>query len=315
MPPSSGGWQRSRAMAMAVGRASQEEAVMRCRRGMLCQVLLLLAAVGATRAPLGKGGAVDRAVGAPAAAAHIARGNLSGTRWIRPHGIIRRSGAAGQATMVLPRRLAEGGDDGVLPDDCEIEAVGCFQDGENCAGGGGECRSLPYGVAGCSGPGTEPAPTVTSNTLVICINGWHTCACACARVGCPACGVSVWFLLAETAGYAQPSPTCVQTALTNKVCGLHCYDWFKEESDVVYAGMNNGECYCGVDYDPGGTSGQCQDACAEVDIAGHCDMACNGGDGGVEGAPTCGQAWYNMVRPRPHRLSCPPPARLQTMVR
>lgn len=110
---------------------------------------------------------------------------------------------------------------------------------------GAECRSLQYGVAGCSGPGTTPAPT--------------------------------------------PSPQCDQPQLTNELCGQYCFEWLSELSDEIWAGTNNGECYCDTEYDPGGDSnGQCDAECPESDTG--CDQPC-------AGAPTemCGGAWFNMV--------------------
>lgn len=110
---------------------------------------------------------------------------------------------------------------------------------------GAECRSLQYGVDGCSGPGTTPAPT--------------------------------------------PSPACDQPNLTNELCGQYCYEWLSEESNEVWAGTNNGECYCDTEYNPGGDdNGQCKAACPPSDTG--CDQPC-------AGAPNemCGGAWFNQV--------------------
>ena len=110
---------------------------------------------------------------------------------------------------------------------------------------GAECRSLQYGVAGCSGPGTTPAPT--------------------------------------------PSPACDQPKLTNELCGQYCYDWLNELSDEIWAGTNNGECYCDTECDPGGeANGQCEAECPESDTG--CDLPCNG-----EPSEMCGGAWFNQI--------------------
>ena len=110
---------------------------------------------------------------------------------------------------------------------------------------GAECRSLQYGVEGCSGPGTTPAPT--------------------------------------------PSPACDQPSLTNELCGQYCYEWLNELNDEIWAGTNNGECYCDTEYDPGGdANGQCTVACPESDSG--CDQPCAG-----EPSEMCGGAWFNQI--------------------
>lgn len=86
------------------------------------------------------------------------------TDWLVPSGSSEwHSGLRheGGLNKTLRRWLAEGGGEGpgVLAPGCEISQVGCFSDGDNCAGGVQDCRSLQYGVAGCSGPGTTPAPS------------------------------------------------------------------------------------------------------------------------------------------------------------
>ena len=55
------------------------------------------------------------------------------------------------------RRLGEApaDEDDTLPSNCNLEKVGCFKDGCD----GADCRSLQYGVDGCSGQGTTPGPS------------------------------------------------------------------------------------------------------------------------------------------------------------
>ena len=60
--------------------------------------------------------------------------------------------------LLSDRRLGEAPpaeEDDTLPAGCNLEKVGCFKDGCD----GAECRSLQYGVEGCSGHGTTPAPS------------------------------------------------------------------------------------------------------------------------------------------------------------
>lgn len=110
---------------------------------------------------------------------------------------------------------------------------------------GQECRSLQYGVAGCSGPGTTPAPT--------------------------------------------PSPACDQPQLTNELCGQYCFEWLSEESAEVWAGTNNGECYCDTEYVPGGpANGQCKVECPEAPHG--CDQPCAG-----DPTEQCGGQWFNQI--------------------
>ena len=109
---------------------------------------------------------------------------------------------------------------------------------------------MQYGVEGCSGPGTTPAPT--------------------------------------------PSPACDQPSLTNELCGQYCYEWLNELNDEIWAGTNNGECYCDTEYDPGGdANGQCTVECPESDCPSSdcgCDQPCAG-----EPSEMCGGAWFNQI--------------------
>jgi hypothetical protein len=110
---------------------------------------------------------------------------------------------------------------------------------------GQECRSLQYGVDGCSGPGTTPAPT--------------------------------------------PSPACDQPSLTNELCGQYCFEWLSGLSAEIWAGTNNGECYCDTEYTPGGDdNGQCAVECPESTSG--CDQPCAG-----DPTEDCGGAWFNQI--------------------
>ena len=135
-------------------------------------------------------------------------------------------------------------------------------------------------MAGCSGPGTTPAPTVRRRGPRPPRN---------ARPGHRPRPPSLRSDVRIARLCAQPSPQCDQTKLSNDLCGQYCSEWFAAETSVVFAGTNNGECYCDTEYTEGGdANGQCDVECPESDTG--CDLPCAG-----DPSQMCGGAWFNMI--------------------
>ena len=135
-------------------------------------------------------------------------------------------------------------------------------------------------MAGCSGPGTTPAPTVRRRGPRPPRN---------ARPGHRPRPPSLRSDVRIARLCAQPSPQCDQTKLSNDLCGQYCSEWFAAETSEVFAGTNNGECYCDTEYTEGGdANGQCDVECPESDTG--CDLPCAG-----DPSQMCGGAWFNMI--------------------